>query len=480
MVISLIQNLANQIIRERFFRYSYISVSENRTFDAMLMASGDRLRQILGLVQETSQLDSDVTWSKAVAYGINPVRLRTAGIGYKNPYKTDDDHGLSDPLHIAAYYAVFGNEEAAKLVLEERAALIKSRDRWAAAKMPEFFRDPDLGKMDWGKWFTDRNMTRTWVIPDFEELRLPRVAMDDQVDSFYLEGAFTPESYTHRLKQRLGPQNIEAFAMISGLKNRDVLPAMREAAFDQARKLCTGDKKGGFRYADMAVFVRLCTPQRAASLFDDLQGSRKMVALFRSDTSEEHYVMGLRQLAQSAPDVRKEILERIGRAPTIDEVRAVRSIGIINILDEMDWMLIEPVTKQPGLRAAALPYAEKLGPVVLRRFLTDHPGRVKRLPNIENEADRAAKNLRITDASSIADWETVMDRLHRMNRESIMVREALRDVTENDTISFLALLKPHGASSPDIENAVRSHPQWKHIERVLADYTPPNLYKLWS
>jgi hypothetical protein len=480
MVISLIQSLANQIIRERFFRYGYINISESQTFDALLMASGDRLLQTLSLVQEADNLDSGVTWSKAVAYGINPIRLRTAGIGYNNPYKTDDDHGLSDPLHIAAYYAMFGSEEEAKLIIKERDALIKSRNQWAAANMPEFFRDPDLGRIEWGRWVTNRNMKRTWVIPDFEELRLPRVEMDDQIDSFYLEGAFTPESYSRLLKKRLGPQNIEVFAMISGLKNRDILPDIREAAFDQARKLCTDDKKGGFRYADMAVFIRLCTPQRAASLFDELQGSRKVVALFRSDTSKKHYVMGLRQLAQSPQDIRKEILKHIGRAPTIDEIRAVRSIGIVHVLDEMDWTLIEPVTKQPGLRAAALPYAEKLGPVVLRRFLTDHPGRVKRLPSIENEADLAAKNFRVTGALSIADWKTVMNRLHRMNRESIMVRETLRNITENDTISFLALLKPHGVSSPDIENALHSHPQWKHIEKVLADYTPPNLANLWS
>jgi hypothetical protein len=481
MVIDLIQNLANQVMRERLFSYgSFHLTSLDRSSDAMLMASGQDLLKALGIVSDVKTIDADgLSWARSVAYGIHPVKLWQSGARLKNPYRTDDDHGLSDPLHLAAFYAVYGDVEAAKLIMEHRAELLASFARWQAQKVPEFFTDPVMGRVDWGKWMSDRCMTRTWVLPDFEEMKLKRVPMHATLDSFYLEGAFESESYTKHLKRKLGPQNIEAVAMIAGLKRRPMPLALRAAAFDQARKLCTDTKGGSFRYSDMAVYIRLCEPPRAADLFDSLRGARQMVTLFRSDTNETHYMMGLRALAQAAPGVRKEILERLGRAPTIDEVRAVRSIGIINVLDEMDWSLIEPLTKQPGLRAAALPYAEKLGPVVLRRFLSDHPARVKLLPSIETDAATAGRSLRITDASSIADWETVIERLHALSVRSLQVREALRSVTENDAVSFLALLPAHKASSPDIDAAMRAHPRWEQIEKVLVGYTPPDLNTLW-
>lgn len=479
MVIDLIQNFANQVIRERLVRYS--SVLSEPSFDALLMAAGYRTLDVLRpLVEVGARANArELSYSKCVAYGLVPATLRESGVCPQNPYKTVNDNGLSDPLLVASFFAAYGMTEAAEKTLAEREKIIIGHKRWIEKQVPEYYTDADLGHLDFGKSVAERGMQRTWVPPDFEELRLPRVLMHPVLDSFYLEGAFEQADYISKLKARLTPQVIDAFSRISGLKGKRLHSILRAASYDQARKLATDDKGSNFRYADMATYIRLCEPAAAMTLFDDLRGARQMITLVRHDTSSVHYIMGLRQLAQAAPTIRKEILERLGRGPTIEEIRSIRTIGMINILDEMDWTLLEPIVAEPGLRAAALPYAEKLGPVVLRRFLTDHPGRFKRIPNVETEPEVAGR-MKITDASSIADWETVMDRLHRLHITSIGVRESLRDVTESDAISFIALLRPHQASSPDIDRTVASHPRWKDIERILADYTPPDLKTLWS
>jgi hypothetical protein len=482
MVTALLVSFAAQIIRERLIRYGSLGYGHDATMSALIAAGGDRVLPLLqGVEGDLKGGSLGISFAECIAYGVSPAHMRSIGLPAKNPYKTDDDNGLSDPLHLTAFFSMFGLAKEAAAMMAERQLYLDCHDKWQANKnRTKIVSDEVLGRVEWGDYVVPRAMVRTWVLPDFEDLHLDRVKMHDILDSFYCEGAFEETSYLERLKRSLDSMNIEAFAMISGLKNRRLHGAMRQASYHQAHGLCTNDKKGGFRYGDMATFVRLCEPGDAVKLFNELVGARQMVALFRHDTPEIHFVRGLRQLASASPDVRKEILERIGRAPTLDEVRSVRSIGIINILDEIDWELMKDIAGAPGLRATALPFAEKLGPVVLRRFLTDHPARVKRKPNIETEPAVAGRSLMVAGSSSIADWAAVMTRLHAMWETSRSLRTRLLAITGNELISFLALLKPHGASSPDIENALQQHPRWKDIQEALAGYTPPKLTTLWS
>lgn len=472
VMIDLIHSLANQVIRERFARWS--PLSDNANTHALMTAYGYDTIDVLRMLgnAEVNIRAPQTSYLDCVLLGLNPARLQDLGILLENPYKTNNDYGLSDPLQMASFFAVFGMKEDAELLLHDRMRIIRIYSQWRSSGNPR--------SSEFGDHISPRAMYRTWVPPDFEELGLPRVSMHEHLDSFYMEGAFEAQGYMARLKSGITPQNIEAFAMISGLKNRKLHDAMRSAAYEQARRLSTSDKGGGFRYADMTTYIRLCRPTDAMTLFGDLKGARQVLTLVRDDTKEEHYVTGLRQLAQAAPDTRKEILERMGRGPTIEEVRKVRSIGIINILDEMDWSLLQPISQEKGLRAAALPFAEKLGPTVLRRFLTEHNGRVKRLPNIETEAALVGSSLRVTDNSSVADWEIVMRRLYEMWTVSNTVRRALRTATENPAVSFLALLDAYKVSSPDIQKTLRAHPNWRGIQRALEGYEPPNPKSLWS
>lgn len=466
---SLIHNLANQVIRERF---TWIGADDSLRI--LMLASGYDLVDLLRNVGVRIDIRArNISYLNSVMYGLNPVKLDYLGITLTQPYQSTD-HGLSDPLQLASFFAVYGMKEEANLLLQKRQATIDLFDSWSEGK--ERGKRTEFDNFSWAP----RSMFRTWVPPDFEELGLPRVKIHRSLDSFYMEGAFEFQGYMDRIKAGITPQNIEALAIISGLKNRELNRSMRAAAYEQARKLATSDKSGGFRYADMATYIRLCDPEDATILFDDLRGVRQMLALVRHDTREDHYLAGLRQLAQAETSVRKEILERMGRGPSIEEVRKVRSSGIVTVLDEMDWKLLEPIAQEKGLRAAALPFAEKLGPVILRRFLSDHDGRVKRIPNVETEPAKAGQSLMVTSALSVADWEIVMERLHKMWTTSISIRRALWDATNDDAVSFLALLDAFGVSSPDIQEALKHHPNWGGIQKVLDGYTPPNQKELWS
>lgn len=470
----LFEAIARQVLRDR--------LDWEKVCHALVLAAGYEANtaiQNLGGIPGSEDTTTLLTYLDVTMLGLVPPLLKNTGLMLANPYASRGDHGLSDPLQLAAFFASNSMVEEAKMLLHDRLMLA----HWHM--LHRLNRAPADEKHLYPKWYfnevEDRSTKYTWPCPPFEDLGLlPQVRDEFGLDTVFTCGAQTPMSFISAMKRALNRDNVGLYAMISGRLGNRLHDELAEVAYAEVVRLGLQSTSTAITYDAIARFLQLCSKDRARSVMNELSGARKVACLARYDATEGQFVEGLRAACSLTDVNRKEALRFVARTPTLAEIRAIRTSTIINVLDEMPWEIVEPLTKLDGIRGISMPFAERLGPVVLRRYLTDHPDRVKRSPDVYRESAALAEQTIVAGKRSMADWGLVMLELSKRYAASVAVRDRLNKITGNYYISALALLNSFGVGTEEITTIVNQHPQSESIRIALEGWEAPKMSQLWD
>lgn len=473
----LIRSLAKQVIRERFYHYS----SEHGTDLALIIAAGYNAAKIVetettGLVVRNALEVQEA--AMLVALGLHPVQARAAGIRVKNPYH-NDNHGLSDPLHLALFFAEFEHYTDAESMLAERDLLHESYAKRKAAKANKQSVPIDMfGPSFWPDYMGQRLTHSSVILPSdlWKKRGLPLVHFNLDLDNMYLEACFDAESFKLNAVDRLGSDQHRRLFLISNANDKRWVDDLRGRAFSNLSRLLFGTKNRAV-YSALIQDFQMCKLEDALAMSERLTGAREALLISRADLSSKDFVRGLRALAGLAEGERKKVVPHMARPPTLEEVKQVRSKYLIEILNEMPWELLEPLTKVGPLRQIALPHAETTDFDLLNSFLVNHDKRPRRIHDIIDEL-RASKSVHLTDKTTLGDWRKVMTKMHSMYVRSSTLRRALVAPTNNDPyIAFLAVLRAYKADSPAIREALSTHPNHEAMFNLVTDFQTPSVYE---
>lgn len=474
MVIDLLRVLAKQVIRERFDRHLS---ADHPTSLALMVGAGYVAADLVKAATDGLPVKQNVEaqeLSSLVALGLHPARARRAGIPIKNPYRGDSHHQLSDPLHLTLFFAEFEDHSDAEAMLAERELMVENHRRFLLDKksMPDVF-----GSGFWPDYLGVRFNSTTPILPSglWKKRGLPAITFNPHLDNMYLEACFARESFEPQLA-RMGFDNYRRLFMISMFNDKRWVEALRKVALKNLSSAAVGSSRSKPQYPALIQDLQMCTLEDAMNIANSLDGSRACILIARDDLPSNLFVQGLRALTGLADTERPKVAAYMARAPTLDEIKQVRSKSLIYVLNEMPWELLEPLTKTAPLRQIALPHAETLSYELLQSFLIDHPGRKARMYNIMD--GDSAKNVRLTKTTTIADWVMIMRNLRVCWMRSVMTRRDLATATNNDPhVAFLAMLKAYNASSPAIQDALRAHPNHEAIDMVVSNFNPPTVYE---
>jgi len=447
VVIDVLTQLGRAMITERVINYRIAESSS-----ALWAAAGEDTLDVLKKISPTYIHSGWWPRAQFVIYGIHPASPKLPG--YRDSRGPPDHEGISNPLQLAAFFAVFGMKDEAALELR----YLDEQDAKAT----------DNGKI---RLYSER----TLLVPDYSELGLKKRAMRAR-DSIWLRGAFTTGSYqklVRSLAQNLS--DLVDLAVISASRKEWPDPAIQDIAYDMASRILVNTGTSNFYY-DAATSIQLCTAAAAADALQGRNGVARVAGLYRSDC-DSTFMKGLYTLASLGKGPQDIVIQRMSRGPRVDELLKIRHLGVIGMIDRMPWEFIEPIHNDPALIGRALPWAESAGPTLLRRFLTDHVGRLKRLPSLEHDPETYGYSLRRLSNSSPMEWEYVMSKLHDRWKASRELRSKLLELTGSYEISFLALEsydKDHGAKV-----ALQQHPNYDAIKAITDGFVLPEVGSIW-
>jgi hypothetical protein len=479
----MLSDFARQIINERMQR-------SDRSLDALLTVAGSGAHALIR--EATSGSYAYIPGKELieyVLYGVHPKDAIDAGFMIKNPYSSDNTYGLSDPLQIAAFYGRFGRQQDAIRMLELRKEIVtdyKEQQRRVAAKGKDSALPPYKSPWPagfWGSYYPARALKATWATPDVTKWGLPRVEYTEGLDTLYCAAWFNDIPILACINGASHGQSsgiLEALSQIADVTQRDWSKEINAAARERAIYYMLTNAGGTrTRYYEVARYIRLLTNEDAADIFERVKGARAALTLTHPSTSTKHYVKGLRALAGVADDTRAEILRRLGRGPTLAELRQVRSVQIINIIDEMPWENIGALIEEHGstLRGLCLPYIDRVDPAILNRFLTPHRERLTSLLKVIK--GRLLREELTVGNKKLTDWEHVFGDVQAYYVQAEAVRARLNQLTGDPAVSFLALLKPYKLGSVHIDNALKKHPNYAEIEQIVEAYKVPSVSALY-
>lgn len=475
MVNELLEAAARQILRDR--------LSAGYADRALLLVAGyETVERMNFLTEHLDALQNrSITYVEATAYGLCPAWVQRTGFRLTNPYLDSGDYGLSDPLQIAAFFASNSMMPEAQAMMVDRQRLFDSYTAARASKVSPVVNE-GIYEVDYFEKVEPRVFFRTWVCPPFEDLGLVPVHRDPVgrgLDTVYCSGGHTKASVVHMMEHHLNGENVWLFSALSGRLGNRFHEELSQLAYKEVVRQGLGPT-GSINYTAICRFLQLCTQPRAHEVMNDLSGVRKAAIISRYDANSEQYVEGLRALSTQFTEAnRRELLRFMARTPKLDELKSVRTSGIINILDEMPWDLLEPIAREPGLRGLSLPFAERLGPQVLHRYLTNHDARVTRAPDAHREASQMAHQTIVAGNRSMADWGIVMNNLSSFYADSTRIREGMKKLVPDPYMAALMVLRCFAEGSPDIDTIVKHHPAYDKVQRLIEDWTPPIITRLW-
>ncbi len=380
---------------------------------------------------------SSLMLEHAVLAGIKPSEIvRAYGNPKVNPFIWSDAY--LRPISAAHLFMSMGDRDEALVLLDMRTAYGKAESQRYHGNYHRY----------------------TWVLPP---LLIPGVGPLDmgEFDSLYEAGAFSVSSVIkHRLERASDPTTFKTL-LESGKHNPGLRKAVQDHAIKIAERQLISDKKGGFRYGDMAALIRFASPGAVDQLMSRVGGSRLVAGAFYPGSTPEVYLRGLMQLAQMAETQQAELLPHLARGPTVEEYKKIKGVGAVTMLHWMNWEHAKVLVAVPEIRAKLLAYVGVLSPDYLRLVIVDHNKRVSvttDLPNVE---------------MPLVEWEEASAVLQKEFEAAKAFKPLLLEQTGDPLISWMFLFQ-YFQSYPSLhlKEILGMHPNIRGIKRLLADYRP--------
>lgn len=289
-------------------------------------------------------------WARLYLLGCNPAEIRrTWGGAYALPvgsapgyhrsntgYHHSNTRWVNHPLHIASLMLYAGRHHDAAVVLDEY-RLLREHAKNKGKATPESPFDAGFfpNHMSNNEWTTQPICSidpRAYGLDPFKfEASMDKIAFALWYDEDSLKERFETIQYSHHLRM------LRDMVEVTGESWR-LLVAARASIY--LRKELRNSRTS---YEDVAYAIRVTGKRQAQEILKQTtaRSTRSAFALLPWATSEEMR-RALTEVAKLGESSQKEVLCRMGRPPTADELLSIRSKGIVDVLFYMPWKFLEP------------------------------------------------------------------------------------------------------------------------------------------
>jgi hypothetical protein len=428
LVSDLLQAAARQILDERL---SHSLNDHDR--HCLLFLYGyeivERLREVKGYGSLSASAYD------LISLGLLPHKARAAGINVRVPYTPDSgsaaERAKNHPLFLADALYNAGDAEGVEDVLLWREELNK---QWATP-----------ARNNW--WPPHEYMA--YVLTNRPSTLVHRYTYEPHT---YLHWYTTKDIVDLIQRTSAGPfglRTLQAVVNNNPSLEPEVHTALRKRCRDAAYSLLTAGRPD---YSTLIESLRLVDPEDRPELLEDA-GPRVALWLTLDSATTEQFIAGLSALAKnSSQDIRRQVLSELTRVPTVEELRAVRSNGLLRVIYDMPYTFIERLDEKAVDHVHALSF--KIGASdfeLMRGALLRRADRVE----VASPPVRPGGN-----DINIFGGRWVGDSMIASRRRAPEMRQKLIDTCGSRDIAFLVLTK----RTPNIDALLKTHPTVDRIE----------------
>lgn len=465
MVNSTIRSVVLQILGDRLSKGTPRASTER----CLLYALGYQAFSFLAKHQ--LKVETRYTWVDLVKLGLHPGLIRREhGLLPANPFNSAHK-SINHPLHIASMFWGHSAKGEARLAIEEHNLMIREF-REAAEKYEKTshggkltsYPTPSFGYGYFPGYMQDHRFSKTWInpyVPDVEPLYDYRFARVAHIGLYGNEGR---EDLFEAADDHAKVEQLWRCRLF--LKADDLEETIRTRARKSANKIVTG--RGRIRYPDLVRMVQLMRPKTARLFINRMKGVTVVLGICRPDATEKEMSRGLAALTKASGRTWDDMLLRFGRPPTGKEIASVRSPGIVDVLHDMPWSVLEPTVSQPNevkkIRAALLAHVDRAPIGKLQGCLLEGTGRGDAVPGFELEA--RPQLVDPEDKTTDQDWGIIYEWLWNEYQEAQAYRTHLQYLSGDDPyLAVLATLAADKeAATPHMDALGKAHySEWNDL-----------------
>jgi hypothetical protein len=421
-----------------------------------------------------TRVDPQFRWDVLTVLGLHPVEAFDKGVPVRIAVSGDYNEtnpDLAHPLNVGLMFARHLNDKvSADLCIAEYPTIIEDLKHREDTKRVSRYKKKNFGnENNQHLHIGSRFWTPSWYSPDPAEsgisfrIEKPHAAFDN----VGMVSWFSDQAMQAALE--VGGQ-VEKMADVAAYLGRNAKHHLEGSA---ARKLATAwSRNGRIAYDDIAIYMRLARRDEVERRLRDAKGVRSVLGIVRRDTPRDLMISGLSQLAQM--DV-KDLSGLYGRAPTVSELVAVRSHGLVKILFCMPYVLLKEVLEEEGaeqmLRARLISELGK-DTEILRNALADHGGRVelKPYPLLDPPIPQKVSS---SNNTTTFDWDLVFGKMAERFRLAVAFRMTLRELVDDPVVRVACAAKLFD-NNPHVTKALEQLPNWDRVEDLLKRMPVPS------
>jgi hypothetical protein len=457
---STLELATRQMLAERF------AVTHNRpkeahaAWRALLYACGPdaALR-----MHEAGAEGRSTTWDLLLRAGIHPAEARRdCAIPGSSPWIAEKPE--NHPYFLASMFLRHGDTAAAQLILSEYALIKKERELILRGEYPTTF------PRSWFSTYANSTFSRCFILTlDPQEYGIELQPYQAEFDRYGGLLWFREDSLTPLFEIAHSPTELERLTRaLCVIDKRHLFQRIQKEALRLVYSYT--QSKGRTQYISLVKVLRLCEPEGAELAYSYIMrrtAGKALQALFvcRPDVCSERMQQGLRALAGLGEDPFEEMLARLGRAPTVEEL-SFRSARVVEILHRMPFVLLQQTLHEGGeerLRAHLARFLGKADLEQVRNCLIDHPKRLTWVPPVTVEGAPGLDGVTPPpDGGWAGDWRVHADAIWEQFNQAKRLRAELLECCEGEwALAFAATLaRSSDHAAPHLCAMAARYPRW--------------------
>ncbi len=432
---------------------SYVAVKSDEVVQAALVAVGARgisyLQELIQKMPNMSPVDKMHSVPHLIVHGVHPFDARQNGIVISE----SRPHILHHHLHYVCMFQLIGNERAEAAAMHTDYLVQR-----------EIILNADNKVKDWyERW---KNIWSSPKVPPMlpRDLAVVPIPFNDYVDLQTFVGWYTEDSIQSSL--RTDAASPHAVPLAIDLMNKfgadeSFIDAIRLKALGDLYEILKRKSRQKSSMSEAVLLYRALDHDRARDVANDDTFKGQYVALLctRETCTEAEMVMSLRLMTTSEP-TRAALLKYLGRAPSFDEIKSVKGSGVVDILYEMPWNLLQPLLEKHENE--------------VRGLLLRHVSMTERMTNcLSNNHTRAVAPEPWSAEQAVASWYKTFRPIYRSYRRHKDLRTQLALTNTSEAVRIAAVLTRLVTSGPDdLESLIRQVPGGNDVMRHVSDYKP--------
>lgn len=379
-------------------------------------------------------------WERLYLLGCNPAEIRrTWGGAYAFPITDPTSHARgwgNHPLHIASLMLHAGRHHDAAVALDEYRLI---REYWKKPR-PAFAPTPGPENPFPRGFFPNNISNHEWTSQPICPINprahgLEPLAYDPSMDRIAFALWYEKDSFKERFETIRFSYHLRVLRSLVEVGGEDWrrLVAARAGVFlrKEMRRKRTS-------YDDVALAIRAAGEQRASEILRQTahRSTRAAFALLPWASSKEMRT-ALTEVAKLGESSQTEVLRRMGRPPTADELLSVRNKGLVDVLRRMPWEFLEPAATGPDkskLVARMAKYFKTHDLDVMREVLVPHDGRLG-MATLPAPLPEGVVALEPSDTA----WGELAQRYEDARRYNLGLRMRLLHIADEDPYAAILL-----------------------------------------